>query len=189
MSRKDAFNVGEASTLDAILQHRERRYDFQYKLGVLYPNCVVVALKENIPGPVKNNEVIAYLFNEGHIAIVDMIQKMSWKLMFQRVIDRPTGIEGFYVVSGVSSEVVKHMMLEIEMSDSLGRLHDIDVMVLKDDAMVSLSRTDLGYSERSCLVCHEASKACGRSRKHTLEELHTEILKLLENKRGVEFND
>lgn len=63
---------------------------------------------------------------------------------------------------------VKAVTTALEETHPLGRLWDMDVL---DREGKSLSRIALGYPARRCLVCGAAAKECGRSRKHSYEEL------------------
>ena len=94
-------------------------------------------------------------------------------------LDENTGNELFISVNSLA-EKIKNITVTIEESSQLGRLFDIDVI---DVNFEKLSRK----SFRKCLICEEQAQECGRSRKHSIEELQNkveEILKkeLLQNK-------
>ncbi|AMC94160.1 hypothetical protein AOC36_09210 [Erysipelothrix larvae] len=189
ISLKQAFSVGEVSTLDAILDHREKRRSFQIKLGQTYPGCVIISYKCNIPGPIKNNAVITQIFNVGHTRILTTLQTVSWHMVYHKTINLPTGLDGFYVVKEAHMKEVKSAMVQLEETDTLGRLFDIDVLTYENNALHSQSRTALGFSPRKCLICDHEAKACGRSRKHSVSELHDTIIKYLIKERGAESID
>lgn len=46
-----------------------------------------------------------------------------------------------------------------------------------------ISRSDLNLASRRCLICEDDAKACGRSRKHSIEEMQAAITQLIENER------
>ena len=54
----------------------------------------------------------------------------------------------------------------------IGRLYDIDVLEKEN---TKISRKDLGFPERKCLLCDNPACQCGRSRKHSIEELRKKI--------------
>ena len=55
----------------------------------------------------------------------------------------------------------------------IGRLYDIDVLEKEN---TKISRKDLGFPERKCLLCNNPACQCGRSRKHSIEELRKKDL-------------
>ena len=113
----------------------------------------------------------------------------------------PTGPEG-YLVIGNSNPAWEHttesLAVEIkkaaiaaEEADALGRLFDIDVLVINDGAkpsesghfsltdIRSISRGQLGGKPRKCLLCGEDAKACARSRAHSMDDLLQKINEIL----------
>ena len=64
------------------------------------------------------------------------------------------------------------MTVAIEESSQLGRLFDIDII---DINFEKLSRK----SFRKCLICEEQAQECGRSRKHSVEELQNKVEEIL----------
>ena len=52
---------------------------------------------------------------------------------------------------------------------ALGRLFDIDVMA-NGQADYQLSREDLGFGPRLCLICGKPAKVCAKEQNHTLDE-------------------
>ena len=67
-------------------------------------------------------------------------------------------------------------MVSLEDQDRIGRLFDIDV--LRPDAC-KVSREDLGFSPRTCLLCGQPAHVCSRSRSHSVAELTAEISQIL----------
>ena len=59
-------------------------------------------------------------------------------------------------------------MIELEDHHPLGRLWDLDVLAPEQG---QLSRQDLGFPARQCLVCDEPAHACARSRRHPLARI------------------
>lgn len=106
----------------------------------------------------------------------------------------PTGPEGYVVCAGegtgkcaggLSLEAVKRLTVEIEEASPLGRLFDMDVLAVKDEALVGISRKDIGYGRRTCLLCGGDAKVCARSQKHDMGQLLAEIDRILDE-AGVE---
>ena len=107
------------------------------------------------------------------------MQKNNIKILEIKELDENTGNELFIPVDSTAKKI-KDITVAIEESSQLGRLFDIDVI---DINFEKLSRN----SFRKCLICEEQAQECGRSRKHSVEELQNkveEILKkeLLQNK-------
>ncbi|MFC6604239.1 citrate lyase holo-[acyl-carrier protein] synthase [Ectobacillus funiculus] len=71
------------------------------------------------------------------------------------------------------------MAVFIEEKNKVGRLFDFDVFTNK---MEQISRSQLGLNERMCLVCNDSAKVCGRSRKHSTEELLEKLYGLIKYK-------
>ena len=66
---------------------------------------------------------------------------------------------------------IKKLMIEIE-ENSLGRIYDIDVL---NGLGEKISRSDLGYENRKCLICNEDVFICMRNKTHSYEELKRKI--------------
>lgn len=81
-----------------------------------------------------------------------------------------TGYEGYLVVKADGYQV-KKLMIALE-ETKIGRLYDIDVLEKEN---TKISRKDLGFPERKCLLCDNPACQCGRSRKHSIEELRKKI--------------
>ena len=88
-----------------------------------------------------------------------------------------TGWEGFFALN-LPPEEIKTYLLEQEEHHPLGRLFDFDV--LRTDGS-KLSRQELGFPERTCLLCGNPAFLCGRSRTHSAQELLAKEIELMEN--------
>ncbi len=184
-SVEDAFEVGPVPTLEAVLAHRDHRIQFQQQLVSLYPNAVLIALKVNMPGPVKNNELIQTLLELGIEHLHAALNAAALETIYTKTVNAITGIEYFIVVNTSQIDLIKKLTIQLEDQNALGRLYDFDVYNSKG----SLSREDLGYDGRRCLICNESSKACGRNRTHTVKALHKAMQNILIKEGSVTFND
>ncbi|HLR88779.1 MAG TPA: citrate lyase holo-[acyl-carrier protein] synthase [Atopostipes sp.] len=73
-------------------------------------------------------------------------------------------------------------MVNIEENHPLGRLFDLDVLMLdQNNEVQGKSRTKLGLPVRRCFLCERPAKDCGRSRRHTVLELQEEISNRIQN--------
>ena len=185
INKLDAFRVGDKPTLAQVLSNREKRAELQTYLNKKHPDSVVITYKCNIPGSIKSNEVVKYIFTQGKNALNNCIISNSWKVSYEKEVDSITGPELFVVVDNVDANVVKEKMIALETEDQLARLYDFDVSYLSEN-VVSISRESLGYEVRKCLICECNAKECARSRKHNLDELHAKII-LYISERDVVF--
>jgi len=110
----------------------------------------------------------------------EMIKKYNMPLKENNIeileikeLDENTGNELFISVDS-TDEKIKDITIAIEESSQLGRLFDMDVI---DVNFEKLSRK----SFRKCLICEEQAQECGRSRKHSIEELQEKVEEILEN--------
>ncbi|MDQ0222169.1 citrate lyase holo-[acyl-carrier protein] synthase [Streptococcus moroccensis] len=175
------FETGQSVTLQDVLNARESRVQLQNELLKQYEGNTLINYKCNIPGPIKNNAAIKALFQQGFNDIIRSIVDHNVQVIDQKVINWKTGIEAFIMVAQPPKEV-KKWMVAIEENSPLGRLFDIDVIYRDQDSkqeqVQSISRTDLGFPERMCLICDQPAKACGRNRTHSVEEMQAFISQL-----------
>lgn len=170
------FSRGKEQRLDDILRQKEARVSTIRHLLTKYPNTII-CFKLNIPGPIKNNQYIFEIFTEGRQAILDRFSAAGSRCLYDKSKFSDAGDE-LYIVVAEDPVLVKKWMCEIEEQHFFGRLFDIDV--ISGDGTVS--RTQIGYRERKCLLCDERAAICGRSRKHTVEELQEKISKIFEER-------
>lgn len=175
----EIFSNGRVVSLDEVLQNKEWRQNYQETIETKYPNKVVLGIKLNIPGPIKTNASLKKVFELGWNKIINSLKDKKLEICFFNLyLDKITGPEGVVVVSGDIIPVKKEM-ITFESNFLLGRLFDIDVMS-KTDKNYQLSRTQLGFEARKCLICEQDAKICAKTQKHTLAEIYREIEKLIE---------
>lgn len=176
---KNIFAAGEPQDISAVLANKDHRAAVQRKLVADYPEMTVVAAKLNIPGPIKNNQAITRFF----IAELRQLEE-NWLtagvLFYQKEqwLTAGTGPERFYLVKE-GATTVKEQTTEFEESTPSRRLFDLDVLVKEDGQVRPLSRSDSGQPARRCFVCGRPAKECGRSRRHSVEELQMAVNKLI----------
>lgn len=150
-------------SLAEILDAREARARRQEELLAAYQKPIV-SFTMNIPGPVKLDRDVAIGFFVGCRLLRD---SLAGKLLFAEEQYKDTGCEAFYVADLPAREL-KQLTIELEDEGSVGRLFDMDVL---DTDGRKLSREELGYQRRGCLICTEDAAVCARSRAHSLTEL------------------
>ena len=152
---------GNPITLEEVLDRREERVHQINQLKNDYLNHGILSLKLNIPGPRKNNNMIQFIFNSALKSLPD------FKVIYSHLSPQlKTGPEALFVYE-ISPVELKEALINIEENHPLGRLFDMDVL--------DINRKALGYSPRKCLICDEPAVDCGRSRKHSVDELLEKI--------------
>ena len=153
----------EVSLLE-ILDAREKRVQTQRRLLDTYQKPLL-CFTMNIPGPEKLNRDVKIGFFIGNRLLTDSLK--GHKVLHRQIHTAPTGCEAFYVVDMPAREL-KQLTIEIEDSDAVGRLFDMDVL---DTDGQKLDRESLGFPRRKCLICEKDAVICGSSRAHSVEEL------------------
>lgn len=161
------FAQGREQSLEDVLSRREERFAYIKKLVEEYGHTVV-CYKLNIPGPIKNNPHIAKIFAQGQRAILRAIGEDL--LLYRDEKRSDAGDEAYFVLEGKAADI-KRKMCAIEEEHVFGRLFDIDVL----SEQGAVSRTELGFAERKCLICEKRAVECARSRSHSVEELREKI--------------
>lgn len=166
--------AGREVDLPDMLDARERRQEVQRAIIGQY-QLPVISFTLNIVGPVKVFPLAVQTFYEG-VRLIGA-QLNAWKLPVQctRSITAHTGYEYFWAVDG-DLRFIKETLCLLEDSLSFGRLFDIDV--INTDGQ-KISRTELGFPVRKCLLCSQDAFVCGRARTHTVKELLDQECRLM----------
>lgn len=140
------------------------------------PTCLL-SFTLNIPGPVKVFPYTKWAYEVGSSIISKGVSLLNGDVLEQFEAKNETGWEGFFALN-LPPEEIKTYLLEQEEHHPLGRLFDFDV--LRTDGS-KLSRQELGFPERTCLLCGNPAFLCGRSRTHSAQELLAKEIELMEN--------
>lgn len=126
----------------------------------------VICFTLNIPGPYKLEELYYFAFKDG----VNSLEK----LLNTKPIKEKAPLSGYeaYFISYKNIKDIKALAISLEEIHPLGRFFDIDIFY-KD--LRKISREDLGAPKRKCFLCEEDAVICSRSRKHSVDELITNI--------------
>lgn len=156
-------------TLEDMLAAREARSQ-RMAQAVADTSRSVVSFTMNIPGPVKASSLIRRGFREGCRRLESAFsgENISYKLLHRS--EEFTGCEALYAVDGDSDEV-KRLCVIVEDCDELSRLFDMDVIAPERK---TVSRTELQYAERGCMVCGAAGRGCASRRLHDVAALQAE---------------
>lgn len=174
----EIFKVGSEQGIMDILQSKDERVAYQHQLLNEYPTKSILAIKLNIPGPIKNNQYLTQLFNAG-------LKRFLTQIKSVRIVEqwhKPTGNEAF-ATSNRSADQIKAAAIQFEDEDQLGRLFDIDVF--GHDSAKAISRKELGFQARKCFICGRPAKECARSRRHSVPELQ----RVIQQKYNQEFGE
>lgn len=160
-------------------RREERRREIAAALSLPHPDLVLLSVKLNIPGSVKQNDTLHALFRVAEAAIGETLRTHEIAVRRHEVVRRATGSESLWVLSADAFEV-KTLMVAIEDHHPLGRLFDVDVET-QDGAV---TRESLGLPERTCFLCGRSAKLCARSRTHSVDDMTQWIETLVEREGG-----
>lgn len=172
---KSIFTEGKEQGIPEILAAKDKRVLMQQAIFKKYPKNVIIDVKMNIPGPIKNNHYLDQLFNKGIDELEAEFDKANLETNKVASWDKDSGSEVFYV-SARDADRIKKVAVKFENESELGRLFDADVLI-KEQAM-ALSRKDYGLPSRRCFLCNRPAKECARSRRHSVTELQDYISKI-----------
>lgn len=161
-------------SLEEVLAAREKRVLNRQSLLTRY-NLPLICFTLNIPGPIKTFPLAQKAFDEGKALILRQLERHQCKIVYDWDNLDKTGYE-FYGVMDNDPYDLKKLMVAIEDSCPLGRLFDIDVLKPNGEKIM---RQEIDCYARTCLICQEAAPVCGRSRKHSLEELLRKIVEII----------
>lgn len=165
--------MNDVSLLE-MLNAREIRCQLQQHFLHKYKKPLI-CLTLNIPGPVKLLPGVPDAYTVGCRYIEESLKGHFIPILSSKIIKEKTGYEAFYSVDA-APEFIKEQMIILEDQDELGRLYDIDV--LRTDG-TKVSREELGFPARRCLLCGKPAHACSRSRAHSVTELTARINDIL----------
>lgn len=151
-------------TLKEILDAREARVEKQKALLAEFQKPLL-CFTMNIPGPEKYNRDVSVAFHLGDRMLCRELQKVP--VLHRELHRKATGCEGYYIVDLPAADL-KCLAVDIEESESIGRLFDMDVL---DVDGRKLSREELGLPRRQCLICQKDAAICASTRAHGLEAL------------------
>lgn len=165
--------------LAQVLEARDLRWRKLAEYCRLHQGCVVVATM-NIPGPKKNNAVVSRAFER---ILQDLERETNASLLCLEQDFPPSGPYAFFLDrEGRDADGLKRVLVEFELRHPVGRWVDLDV---RASDLSAVSRTQLGFPERRCILCDRPAKECARSRRHPVEELYQTTMRALEAYAGM----
>ncbi len=172
----EAAATEAAVSLQDVLAGKDRRVGRQSAALSRFA-MPLVSVSIVTPGPVKDTRAARRAMSVGRREFDAIADAENWPIPLREASWDRTGPEALYAVEADGIAVKRHLV-ELENSHPLGRLWDFDVITPHDGG---LSRRDLGYPARRCLVCERPSHECGRSRRHPLAELNQAITALMDD--------
>lgn len=174
--KQELWTSGKDVSMAKILDARENRVQIQQEMLQKSPSCLL-SFTLNIPGSVKVFPYTKWTYEVGISIISKGISLLNGVIIEQKEVKKDTGWEAFFALN-LHPEDMKSYLLEQEEQHPLGRLFDFDI--LRADGS-KLSRQELGFLERTCLLCGNPAFLCGRSRKHSAQELLAKEIEIMEN--------
>lgn len=174
--KQELWTSGKDVSMAKILDTRENRVQIQQEMLQKSPSCLL-SFTLNIPGPVKVFPYTKWTYEVGISIILKGISLLNGVIIEQKEVKKDTGWEAFFALN-LHPEDMKSYLLEQEEQHPLGRLFDFDI--LRADGS-KLSRQELGFLERTCLLCGNPAFLCGRSRTHSAQELLAKEIEIMEN--------
>lgn len=174
--KQELWTSGKDVSMAKILDARENRVQIQQEMLQKSPSCLL-SFTLNIPGSVKVFPYTKWTYEVGISIILKGISLLNGVIIEQKEVKKDTGWEAFFTLN-LHPEDMKAYLLEQEEQHPLGRLFDFDI--LRADGS-KLSRQELGFLERTCLLCGNPAFLCGRSRTHSTQELLAKEIEIMEN--------
>ena len=87
------FQTGQPQAITDVLDNRDARVALQQQLLKQYPTQTLIAIKLNIPGPIKNNDQLRRLFSTGIARFYDQLKVQTRHFQTVAQWDKPTGNE------------------------------------------------------------------------------------------------
>jgi len=166
--------AGTAVSLEQMLAAREQRAARQ-AAGLGGFDKPLVSMTVVMPGPVKDGPLPRRVLAVALRELEALASARSWPILSREVWWQETGPEAIYVIA-VEPRLLKSFTVELEDQHPVGRLWDLDVIA---PGQRMLSRKQLGFPARRCLVCERPAPECARSRRHPLKELLNTIQKIV----------
>ncbi len=146
------------SYVNSILDAKEKRAKYQQSLQETGQTLVVI--KANYPGVNKDNLDVSYSCTKAYLYLKDKLD-----IVTREAQQSAEGLIYFLLVRNELRET-KIKAIECESLPWIGRLLDIDVF----KGGQTISRKEVGEEERTCFLCRQPAKYCGRNQTHSLEE-------------------
>lgn len=172
---KSIFDEGKQQGISEVLANKDERAQLQQAIFHKFPECTLLDVKLNIPGPIKSNRYLKEIFASGILNLEEILQSSQLPFTLYEHWEKVTGPENFYILNA-DYRSVKKKAVEFENKQKINRLFDADVLIRKQKQ--AISRKDLDLPVRKCFLCSKPAKVCARSRTHSVADLQNYITSL-----------
>ncbi|HHT65750.1 MAG TPA: citrate lyase holo-[acyl-carrier protein] synthase [Clostridiales bacterium] len=171
---------------EQILVARERRSERIGRALSAFPADYIVSITLNIPGPEKVLPAGSQLIQLAQDLLLPALTDCGCAILHQECHSGAAGVAALLVASpgpvGLDDSVslrkkIKRLLVEIEETDPLGRLLDLDLW----QGQEQVKRSELGLPPRPCLICEKPAVLCARSQSHPWTQLRERIDRLLQS--------
>ncbi|MBR0139619.1 MAG: citrate lyase holo-[Firmicutes bacterium] len=161
-----------------MMRAREERALAQYGL-LKNGGKAAVSFTLNIAGPYKVFPGVYYCFERGLGLLKEALATAGFEAEGAETRESFTGLEALLSVKGDAKEV-KKVCAGLDDSLPVGRLFDLDVLYMSPEGFPEkVSREELGFSPRKCLICELPSSECAAIRRHSAKELSLAAAELI----------
>lgn len=155
--------------INKFLEFREKRVELQNSLLEKY-SCPLIAVRTNYPGEDKLEPLAISIAD---IAAQEMEECFNENIIYKEILENLEGKIYLFVINKKAADI-KKITVFFEENHILGRCLDIDVYDINGE---SLSRSMFGYEKRKCLICDDMAFICGRTMKHSHQEIKNVLMK------------
>lgn len=170
------YNANMEITLEQLLAARDVRAGYIKTLQTRFPRACICAFTVVSPGSVKRTRETIRLFGAGIIAISRMLTRNELVPLLFEAHEKDTGDEAYLAVK-TEPGFLKLELCKLEESVPYGRLWDMDVFRPNGAA---ITREEIGFDARGCIVCGKRGRACYSRRLHSPEEVRAAYVKLVD---------
>lgn len=154
--------------INKFLEFREKRVELQNSLLEKY-GLPLIAVRTNYPGENKLEPLAVAIAD---IAAEEMAEYFGEKIVHRELLENLEGKIYLFIIDKKAVDI-KKITVFFEENHILGRCLDIDVYDVNGE---SLSRSMFGYEKRKCLICDEMAFICGRTMKHSHQEIKNVLM-------------
>jgi holo-ACP synthase len=166
MAHAEAQPAETTVGLEQLLAAKEQRAARQSAALARF-RAPVVSISIVTPGAAKDGWLPRRVMEIALRELSALYMAKNWPVTWHQVFWEKTGPEAIHVIDA-DAQVLKLATIELEDRHPIGRLWDLDVIAPGERL---LSRKQLSFPPRRCLVCERPAHECGRSRRHPLREL------------------
>lgn len=162
--------------LEAILAGREERTEIQ-KILLKEHKKPLVSFTLNIPGPQKSDAIYKKAHKLGLEIFEEEMRNKGIPIIHKKHHSSAAGFVWFFCIDW-EAIAIKGLTVAIEENNRIGRLFDFDVFNISGK---QISRVELGFRERKCILCEEKAILCRRNKTHSLNELINVIYNIIDD--------